>query len=388
MTSSPATRSQDALLALDAATRAIAGELDLEKVLQLMVDSLRELVGSRYAALGIVDQSGRIERFITSGVTPEQRARIGNPPRGHGLLGTIIREGVSLRIPDIAKHPDTYGFPANHPPMHSFLGVPLRVAGESVGNFYLTQKIGASEFSEQDLQLVEMFALHASIAIQNARLHQQVRRHAVVDERLRISRDLHDGIIQSIYAVSLTLEEVAESVRLRPDDAVAQIDRSIDRLHTTIRDIRSFITGLGAGPDVTLADALRHTIAELAPDPALSLELDLDAAAAADGRLAPSAVHELLQIAREAVSNTIRHSGATHATVRIDVVGNVLRLAIEDDGRGFDPTRRAGPGHMGLANLRDRAAAAGGRLDLTSEPGVGTRIIFRLPLLSTDLMPA
>ena len=383
-----ATRQGDALVALDAATRAIAGELDLEKVLQLMADSVRDLVGARYAALGIVDRSGRIERFITSGITPEQRAMLGQPPSGHGVLGTIIRDGVSLRIPDIRKHPDSYGFPAHHPEMHSLLGVPLRVAGEPVGNFYLTEKQGAAEFSEQDLRLVEMFALHASIAIQNARLHHQLRQLAVVDERLRISRDLHDGIIQSIYAVSLTLEDVADMVPTEPTEAVAQIDRSIDRLHTTIRDIRSFITGLGAGPDLTLADALRHTVAELAPDPTLSLELDLDAAARADGRLSPNATHELLQIAREALSNTMRHSGAEHASLRVRVAGTVVELEIEDDGRGFDAARRAEPGHMGLANLRDRAAAAGGRLDIATEPGRGTRIIFRLPLLDTDPMPA
>jgi signal transduction histidine kinase len=382
--SSAATRSRDALVALDAATRAIAGELDLEKVLQLMADSVRELVGARYSALGIVDASGRIERFITSGITPEQRARLGAPPSGHGLLGTIIRDGVSLRIPDIKRHEDSYGFPPHHPEMHSLLGVPLRVAGEPVGNFYLTEKQGASEFSEQDLRLVEMFAVHASIAIRNARLHQQVQQLAIVDERLRISRDLHDGIIQSIYAVSLTLEDVAEAILTDPDEATAQIDRSIDRLHTTIRDIRSFITGLGTGPDLTLADALRHTIAELAPDPAMTVELDLAAAAGLEGRLSPNAAHELFQIVREALSNTIRHSGAAHARVRVEVTGGMLVLSMEDDGRGFDPTRRPEPGHMGLANLHDRAAAAGGRLDLTSEPGQGTRIIFRLPLLTTD----
>jgi signal transduction histidine kinase len=373
---------------MDAATRAIAGELDLEKVLQLIADTARQLVGARYAALGIVDRSGRIERFITSGITPEQRARLGPPPSGHGVLGTIIRDGVSLRIPDIKQHPDSYGFPPHHPEMRSLLGVPVRIAGEAVGNFYLTEKKGAREFSERDLRLVEMFALHASIAIQNARLHQQVQQLAVVDERLRISRDLHDGIIQSIYAVSLTLEDVTELVGTDQAEAIAQIDRSIDRLHTTIRDIRSFITGLGTGPDVTLADALRHTIAELAPDPGLSLDLDLDAAAAVDGRLAPNVVHELLQVAREAVSNTIRHSGARHATVRIAVTDGMIELAIDDDGRGFDLARRPEPGHMGLANLRDRAAAAGGWLDLASEPGRGTRIIFRLPLLDTDPMPA
>jgi len=388
VTSDPAVRARDALLALDVATRAIAGELDLDRVLQLIVDSVRELVGARYAALGTVDDSGRIELFITSGITPEQRTAIGPLPRGHGLLGTIIRDGVPLRIPEIAAHAESYGFPPNHPPMHSLLGLPVVIGGETIGNLYLTDKLGAAQFDEGDQQLVERFAIHAGIAIQNARLHQRIQTLALVDERLRISRDLHDGIIQGIYAVSLTLEDVADLVSTHPDDAVAQIDRAIDRLHTTIRDIRSFITGLGAGPDMTLADALRHTIAELAPDPALQLDLDLDAAARVDGRLAPTATHELLQIAREALSNTIRHSGATHASVRVQVADDTLVLAIEDDGRGFDAARRAEPGHMGLANLRDRAAAAGGRLDIATEPGRGTRIIFRLPLLEPDQMPA
>jgi len=388
VTSDPAIRARDALLALDVATRAIAGELDLDRVLQLIVDSVRELVGARYAALGTVDDSGRIELFITSGITPEQRTAIGPLPRGHGLLGTIIRDGVPLRIPEIAAHAESYGFPPNHPPMHSLLGLPVVIGGETIGNLYLTDKLGAAQFDEGDQQLVERFAIHAGIAIQNARLHQRIQTLALVDERLRISRDLHDGIIQGIYAVSLTLEDVADLVSTDPDDAVAQIDRAIDRLHTTIRDIRSFITGLGAGPDMTLADALRHTIAELAPDPALQLDQDLDAAARVDGRLAPTATHELLQIAREALSNTIRHSGATHASVRVQVADDTLVLAIEDDGRGFDAARRAEPGHMGLANLRDRAAAAGGRLDIATEPGRGTRIIFRLPLLEPDQMPA
>jgi signal transduction histidine kinase len=384
MPSSTATRSRDALVALDAATRAIVGELDLDKVLQLIVDSVRDLVGSRYAALGIADSAGRIEHFITSGITADQRAAIGPLPRGHGLLGTIIRDGVPLRIPEISGHPESYGFPPNHPPMHSLLGVPVVVGGETIGNFYLTDKLGSAAFDEHDQELVERFAIHAGIAIQNARLHQRIQNLALVDERLRISRDLHDGIIQSIYAVSLTLEDVTEVVASDPREAVAQIDRAIDRLHTTIRDIRSFITGLGAGPDITLAEAVRHVVAELAPDPALELELDLARAADADGRIAPNAMHELLQITREALSNTIRHSGAGTARLSIDVDGDVLSMVLEDDGRGFDPGRRAEPGHLGLANLRDRAAAAGGRLDLTSEPGRGTRMIFRLPLLTRD----
>ncbi|HKB29093.1 MAG TPA: GAF domain-containing sensor histidine kinase [Candidatus Limnocylindrales bacterium] len=380
-------RSDDALYALDAATRAIAGELDLDRVLQLMVDGVRELIGSDYAALGIVDQSGRIERFITSGLTGEQRTAIGPLPSGHGLLGTIIRDGVSLRIADIAQHHDTYGFPPNHPPMRTLLGVPVRIAGEPIGNFYLTEKLGGAEFDADDQELVEMFAVHAGIAIQNARLHQQVKDLAVVDERLRISQDLHDGIIQSIYAVALSLEDVPDLMTENRAEATDRVDRAIDRLNVTIGDIRAFITGLEAPTDTTLKAALEAVVLEIARDPSLAVEVDLAGADAVDGRLSGAATHALLQIAREALSNTVRHSRATHARVSFEVAGQAAQLVVSDDGRGFDTARRRDPGHFGIANLRDRAAAAGGTIEIESEAEKGTRIIVRLPLLEPETSP-
>ena len=202
--------------ALDAATRAIASLQSVDDVLQVIVDQVRPLVGADYAALGIVHADGVIERFITSGMSRETRAAIGPLPRGHGFLGLIIEENRSFRIPDIAVDPRRHGFPPNHPPMHSFLGVPITVKGRSVGNLYLTDKVGAAEFSEADQRLVETFAVHAGIAIENARLHEQVQRLAIVDERERISKDLHDGIIQNIYAVGLSLEDVPELRARRP----------------------------------------------------------------------------------------------------------------------------------------------------------------------------
>jgi signal transduction histidine kinase len=373
-------RSDDALHALDRATRAIARELDLDRVLQLVVEEVRELVGARYAALGTVTDDGVIESFITSGISVEQRARIGALPRGHGLLGTIIRDGVPLRIPDIAAHPESYGFPEHHPPMTSLLGVPVTIGGLPVGNLYLTDKQDAAAFSATDQELVEMFALHAGIAIQNARLHREVQKLAIVDERLRISRDLHDGIIQSIYAVSLSLEDVAELVESDPGEAAARVDRSIDRLHTTIGDIRTFIVGLGPEAGGGLAEALAKMTTELLGGTGIIPALDLGAAPTLDARLHPEAAHELIQIAREAISNVARHSGASHATLAIEVEGEQAVLRIEDDGAGFDPARRLGSGHFGLANLRDRAAGVAGTLTIDSEPNRGTRIIVRLPV--------
>jgi Signal transduction histidine kinase len=369
------------LEALVEATRAIAEVLDLEPVLQLIVDRVRVLVGAEYAALGIVNAGGRIERFITSGIDPDVRQAIGEPPRGHGLLGLIIREGRSYRITRIADHPDSYGFPPNHPLMTSFLGVPVTVHGRSVGNLYLTDKRGATEFTESDRLLVEMFALRAGIAIDNARLHEQVRRLAVVEERERISRDLHDGIIQSIYGVALSLEEVPFLVGSAPDEAGVRVDRAIDSLNLTIREIRNFILGLRSellhGADVvaglaTLADEFGATGAS---DVELDIAVDPEAATA----LPVGYRVQLLQMAREALSNAVRHAHASRITLSLRSDGPVLELTVEDDGVGFDAAAAPPSGHLGLANLRERATAIGGELTIDTVPGRGTRIGIRVP---------
>lgn len=376
-----------AIDALDDATRAIAGELDLERVLQIIVDSVRDLVKARYAALGIVDSVGRIEQFITSGINAEQRAAIGPLPRGLGLLGLIIRAGVAYRIPDIGVHPAAAGFPPNHPPMRSFLGVPIRTEGEPIGNFYLTDKQGSAQFGEQDQRLVEMFALHAGIAIQNARLHERAQRLTLLDERLRIGRDLHDGIIQGLYAVALSLEDVPDLMVDDPGDAAARVDRAIDRLNSSIGEIRAFIMDLGtAASDLGFRSRLDGLADELlfTSSGHMSLEHDLDGAEEADDRLSIEVTTQLLQIAREALSNAIRHSRATHIRLSFHMDPHAAVLAVEDDGIGFDPAAPRGPGHLGLANLLDRTVAIAGSLQVESQPGAGTRIIVRLPVSAKE----
>jgi two-component system, NarL family, sensor histidine kinase DevS len=374
-----------AISALDAATRAIAGELDLDRVLQLIVDSVRELVAAQYAALGIVDASGRIERFITSGISTEQRARIGALPRGHGLLGLIIREGRAYRIPDISQHADAYGFPPGHPPMRSFLGVPIRIGGQPIGNFYLTDRIGAAAFSDRDQRLVEIFAFHAGIGIENARLHARVQQLAVLDERVRIGRDLHDGIIQGIYAVALSLEDVPDLMAAEPGEAAARVDRAIDRLNLTIGEIRTYILGLGSGAaDVSVGARLAAIVDEAmmlsTTGLHLSLEVDAEAIARVERELPSDVAAQLIQIVRESLSNTLRHASASRARVALDLEGDAAVITIEDDGRGFDPGQPRGAGHLGLANLHDRAASVGGALEIRSAAGAGTRIIARFPL--------
>jgi signal transduction histidine kinase len=370
----------DTIEALDAATQAITEVLDLETVLQLIVDRVAGLVGARYAALGISDPSGRLQRFITAGLTPEQRLAIGPEPVGHGLLALIIREGRTLRIADIPSHPQSHGFPPNHPPMHTLLGVPIEIGGRPIGDLYLTEKRGGAEFTEADERIVELFARHAGIAIEHARLHERLAALRVVAERERIGRDLHDGVIQGLYAVGLTLEEAAEIVPSDPDRAVALVDASIDSIHRSIAEIREFIGGLRpsmAGASVAtgiaaLADGLRLTTP-------IDVEATVDLSPAELTRLPSDARRDLLHIVREALSNIARHSRATRASVVLARAGDALRLEVSDNGVGFDPAAVASGRHHGLVNLRDRAAGMGARLEIDSRPGEGTRLILHVP---------
>jgi signal transduction histidine kinase len=368
-----------ALKAVDEAARAIAGLLDVEEALQLIVERVRSLVGARYAALGIVGPDDQIQRFITSGMTSHERAAIGPLPRGRGLLGLIIRKARPYRIPNIAEHPDSSGFPPNHPPMTSFLGVPISSQGRSVGNFYLTDKAGATEFTADDQRLVELFALHAAIAIDNARLHQQAADYAIVQERDRIGRDLHDGIIQSLYAVSLSLEDLPEMMLASPDEAEGRVDAAIDSLQASIRELRNFIYGLRPetfdGADVpagivALGEQFRYnTLVEI--------EIHVDPRAA--DRLPEEHGIELLQLVREALSNAARHARARHLELTFRREAEGPTLVIADDGVGFDPSGHVAAGHHGLANMTDRAEAIGATMRVDSAEGRGTRIIVSLP---------
>ncbi len=375
-----------ALEALDAATRGVTGVLDVDRVLQLIVDRVRELADARYAALGIVDSMGSIERFITSGIGADERRAIGPPPRGHGLLGLIIREGRSYRIPDIASHRDSYGFPPNHPPITSFLGVPVTVKGRTVGDLYLANKTDAPEFTPVDQRLVEMFALHAGIAIDNARLHARVQQLAVMEERERIGKDLHDGIIQGLYAVSLSLEDVPDIMEEDRGEAAARVDHAIDGLNTAIRDIRNFIVGLG--PEILAGGGLTAGLAALADELVLSstidVEVDLPEGPLDERAFDEELTSQYLLIAREALSNVARHSGASRASVRLtlDVTGTTL--AVADNGRGFDTTAPRRSGHLGLTNIAQRAASVGATVSIESEIDAGTRIIVSRPTEPTE----
>jgi signal transduction histidine kinase len=373
MSPSEASRRRDALVQ---AGLVLASELSLPSILQKIVEIACQVADARYGALGVLDPDGRmIFDFITHGVTEEERRAIGDLPVGKGILGLLITEARPIRLAKIQDHPRSVGFPPNHPPMTSFLGMPIKVRGRVYGNLYLTEKRGAAEFTPEDEEAVVTLAAQAGVAIENARLHEDLRRLAVLEDRERIAQELHDGVIQSLFAVGMGLQAAGamaddpETVRDRLDAAVNDVDR-------VIRDLRNYIFGLGGGPaDRELSRALHGLADELRRGSDIAIRVEVDPAAAA--ALASRAT-DILQFAREALTNAVRHSGAATASLLVSRHEGSYVLEVDDDGKGFDPEGAEGRGR-GLGNLRTRAQTLGADLDIDSEPGRGTRVRLRVP---------
>lgn len=363
------------LEALDDASKALAVDLSLARVLQRIVDNAARLVRARYGALGVVGDDGYLSDFITTGISAEERARIGRLPRGHGLLGVLIRQGEPMRVSNIGRDPRRIGFPPHHPPMTSLLGVPIRARNEVVGDLYLTDKIDAPEFSADDQHMIEMLAAHAGVAIENARLYEQLREVTLLRERERIGRDLHDGIIQDIYAATLRLEILADDF---PGDVRARLGDINNHLSGVIRDVRAYIHGLRPreldGP--LLSDSIAALVRETNERGDLSAVFNVDGEA---HHLPAEVSGTLLRIVREAISNVIRHARAQHLEVRLKYGARGVTLVMSDDGRGFDVKARRGASHHGLRNMRARVDEAGGTFSVRSSPDSGTTVTATLP---------
>jgi signal transduction histidine kinase len=367
------------LAALNQAAVAIAGELSLDKVLQQIVEAARDLIGAQYAALGVPDAAGYLETFIYSGLTADQAKQMDHLPRGLGLLGALIHEQRPVRIPRLSDDPRSVGFPPNHPPMASFLGVPIVAGSESLGNLYLTNKLSTPEFTADDQALVEMLAAHAAVAIQNARLYQQVGRLAIVEERTRIGMDLHDGIIQSIFAVGLTLESARLSLPEAATDSEQLLQRAIDSLNDTIRDIRNYILDLRPRHfQGDLSEGLGRLVREFQANTLVEVELVAPAKLLAN---LPTAVARTIFLStQEALANVARHARAKAVKVVVKKVESAVHLTVSDDGQGFDMSNQSRTVGHGLANMQARANELEGAFILESQPGRGTSITLQLPL--------
>ncbi|KJL19916.1 Hypoxia sensor histidine kinase response regulator DosT [Microbacterium azadirachtae] len=516
---------QGRLRSLLGATRAVSEDLDLDAMLRRIVRAAIELVGARYGALGVIDEDGLLERFIHEGIADEVVQEIGAPPTGHGLLGAVIEQGQTIRIPRIADDPRSVGFPAHHPPMDAFLGVPIRVRGRTFGNLYLTDP-QKERFSDEDQEIIEALAVTAGVAIENARLYAEthrrerlgaalsgitaallspdsgdalgivadavatvvpaelvaiitpeeddrlridvargpggpaiegthypaegalparaIRENALIVERLpapvdavlrpfghtvavplvvagapvgalcvsrgsatyspaelltisdfasqagiaislarareqhqrleivedrgRIARDLHDHVIQRLFATTLGLQGIAAA---DPSLAVA-LERHIDEVDGAIADIRTAIFALRHRPDSD--DALRSRLLALvsgvSPRPRISFTGPIDLAVTGD------LADDLVAVVRESLANITRHANATTALVTVVVSEAEVVAMIEDDGDGLPPTIDA----SGISNLAARAERLGGAFTVANREEGGVRVRWSAPL--------
>jgi signal transduction histidine kinase len=362
----------------------LGSELRVPTVLRRIVEAGCELVGARYGALGVLDERRQgLSEFITIGMTAQQIAHVGSLPRGHGILGLLIVEPKPLRLKDLNEHPERYGFPPHHPPMTSFLGVPILARGEVFGNLYLTEKQGGGEFTDDDEQLIIALATAAGVAIENARLHARARELDVVTDRERIARDLHDTVIQRLFATGLLLQGAVRmagsgsgsgSASAAPELA-DRIQEAVDDLDETIRQIRSTVFALGvhqmgASLRTEVLDVINEYSQTLGFEPRVRLDGPIDAAVPDD------VAEHILSVLREALSNVARHADARRVDVLLDVGEDVV-LRVTDDGVG--PSGESSIG-FGLRNMRSRAETLGGSLTLEPAMGGGSRLEWRIPL--------
>ena len=370
---------QERLIALHRASLELVRDVSLKHLLERIVATAREQSDARYAALGVLGEDGKMQQFISVGLDEEEISRISHQPIGRGLIGELMDAQEPMRVPIIKDYPNSAGFPPNHPQMTSFLGVPIRAANRQLGQIYLTDKIGAREFTADDEKIIQMLAAYAAAAIQNARVYENTRRLAVLEERERIGMDLHDGIIQSIYGIGLSLESALLSLNEDVPEVKDSIQEAIEGLNQTIRDLRAYILdlrprklgegGLFNGIQRLVSEFRAHTFAEVQ---VTGSDFDLNGVPETHSLV-------LFHICQEALANAAKHAKAKTVQISLWTTADRALMEIRDDGKGFDlDNLNLNIGH-GLANMQTRVQAVGGDVEISSRPGDGTTVLVWVP---------
>ena len=401
-------RLPDRLRVLLSAALELTGPHDLDEVLQRIVEGAAAVADARYAALGVYGDDGDITTFVHHGIDPATVARIGHLPEGRGPLGQVIVTERPIRLADLGADPRAEGFPPGHPPMRTFLGVPVLRRGRSYGNLYLTEKHGGEAFDDEDEALVVALAAFAAGAIEGAKLveterqrgdaiaervvaeeQSRARRELLAQtiaaqeaERARVSRDLHDDVGQALTSVLLGLRLVEDAlnaplvdlddVRRRSADLRELVADALRRARQLAFDLRPTVLD-----DVGLTPALQRLTDDLADR--VGLHIELAVSLAPDERLNAETETVLYRIVQEALTNIVRHARATTVSVTVTRLDQRVRALIEDDGVGFEPTTRPGRGHLGVDGMEERARLVGGTLEVTSTPGGGTTVLVDVP---------
>ena len=363
------------------AVLAVAQGLDLPSTLRRIVTSAMALVDARYGAVGVSNDDGSLQEFIYVGVDAEAAALIGDPPCGRGVLGYLLRESEPLRLDELSTHPASVGFPPNHPPMHTFLGAPIIVNDDLFGCIYLSEKAGGRLFTAGDAKAIEVFAAASAVAIDNAQMHtaalaqqERVGELQVIEERERIGRDLHDHVIQRIFAAGLGLQVARsaadeEPVRERLDAVIGELDRTIADIRSTIFELSDHRTELRA----RLVRATR-SVAHGG-----DLAVDIGFSGPVESAVSDDLARDVEAVIIESVSNAVRHSGGTRVSVTVSASGDAVAVEVADDGAGIPADGR----RSGLRNLATRAELRTGRFEARpAEPGTerpGTVVRWEVP---------
>jgi signal transduction histidine kinase len=354
------------------AVLAVSRQLSTRDALAVIVRSARTLVGARYAALGVPDDHGSFAEFVVAGMTQAEQRAIGPLPRQHGMLAALLKSGAPERLADIRKDPRFEGWPSAHPELTGFLGVPVKNGEDVLGIIFVANK-RAGSFTARDEELLTLFAAHAAIALTNARLYERSREVSVLEERARLARELHDAVSQRLFSIRAHARAAEVLVPKDPARAAGELAAIAELGAQAHAELRAVIDGL-APPELDgLAESLRRyaLLAERAHGIAVRVtaadvpELDARTQAAA------------FRVAQEALHNALRHSGASEISVTLSRTRGRVILEVADDGTGFDTGLASGG--LGLASMRERAAAVGGALRVTSAPGAGTRVRLAVP---------
>ncbi|HAM03544.1 MAG TPA: hypothetical protein DCQ30_15170 [Acidimicrobiaceae bacterium] len=368
-------RDVERLQALVSAVLLIGEDLDLATVLHTIVETALEVVDARYGALGVLDETGSgLAEFVHVGIPSEQVSAVGKLPEGRGVLGLLIKEPRPVGLPDIGQHPDRAGFPPGHPPMRSFLGVPVLVRGEPYGNLYLTEKRGGGAFSDEDEALVSSLALAAGIAVDHARLYARLRDLTLTEERERIGRDLHDTTIRRLFGVGLTLQ--AARRLLGQPEAGERLQQAIDTLDDTIRQIRTTVFGITRPGRRVAFDSLREkvlgVVEHLTEQSPVEVTVDFDGPI--DEAVGRHAGDHVLLTVRELVTAAMARPGVTHLSIDLAVDPSGLVLTVADNA--WDDA--AAPLQPALA---ERARLLGGEHRVEKASDGGMQLVWQVSRL-------
>lgn len=353
----------------------LVNSADLSEILQGVALRAQEVTRADYAAISTFDDDGHLTRFIYTGISEEVSRKLGHPPVGQGLLGELAHRATPMRVERLRDHPQSSGWPRAHPEMEAFLGVPIRAGGRTIGSLYMTREPGAAPFSDADEAAALILSMQAAVSVSSALARERSGRVFLLEERARIAHDLHDGTIQSLYALGLELDSAATSAV--KDEVRDVLNSSVRRINDLIADIRQYISMLEAEAPTSqpeLSRDLAFVIRQLVP---VGVDTVVNITAAALQELSARDTEDLLYIAREALSNAVRHGSPTKVAIDLRQTADATSLTVQDNGVGFDQANaRSG---LGTITMRTRAERLGGEVTILGIPGMGTTVRVSIP---------